>query len=546
MGLKMYKRCQWWYGRWVYKGQTHRVNLGIEIKGKRPHSLEEQGDRAFERSRFKAEQKLDELKMACAKRVYAGELVQQLHKIRTGDRISTVKLADLPATWEGLDRRRAVSPRYLAQTKSHVTRFVKFIAARYPAAEEMMDVTDAMAEAFMRHEDRRGISPQTYNDILGLLRGAFNRLKKKASLYQNPFDDILRKVEQPVFRKPFTPEDIRAILDACKDDDFIRPVIIIAICTAMRRGDCCKLSWESIDMKRRLIQVATSKTGEPISVPIFKLLREELLKLGPRRSGPVLPEQLRMYETNPDGITTRVKVVLGRAGFCDANGKRHGYKQWLVPRHLTKQEVDAICNLVASAPSLEKSPKKKSRLLGVLREYLQGKSLPEIHLNSGLSKGTVSNYLNEAETVLGRPLVRGKARQANPEPAHVSNLDRENGIRAASVRDFHSFRTTWITLALMARIPMELVRMVTGHRTVEVVLKHYFHPDGDAIRRTFEQAMPDVITGGSSQKPPEAIIREIAENTTPATAVHDMARIREVLRGQSLLLPPSTRLANTA
>ena len=38
----------------------------------------------------------------------------------------------------------------------------------------------------------------------------------------------------------------------------------------------------------------------------------------------------------------------------------------------------------------------------------------------------------------------------------------------------HSFRVTWITLALAAGVPLELVQRVTGHRTVEVVMKHYF------------------------------------------------------------------------
>lgn len=58
-----------------------------------------------------------------------------------------------------------------------------------------------------------------------------------------------------------------------------------------------------------------------------------------------------------------------------------------------------------------------------------------------------------------------------------------NRARRANVVGFHSFRTTWITNALAAGVPMELVRRVTGHATVEVVLKHYFRPGREEFRR---------------------------------------------------------------
>ncbi|MBU4154501.1 MAG: hypothetical protein KKD63_16645, partial [Proteobacteria bacterium] len=77
----------------------------------------------------------------------------------------------------------------------------------------------------------------------------------------------------------------------------------------------------------------------------------------------------------------------------------------------------------------------------------------------------------------------------------VTHEPREHGKQRASVKDFHSFRTTWITLALSAGVPMELVRRVTGHATVDIVLKHYFRPGRDDFRKSLEMHMPRVITG---------------------------------------------------
>jgi hypothetical protein len=38
---------------------------------------------------------------------------------------------------------------------------------------------------------------------------------------------------------------------------------------------------------------------------------------------------------------------------------------------------------------------------------------------------------------------------------------RANRLRRASVRDFHSFHVTWVTLAPTAGVPPEIVRKVT-------------------------------------------------------------------------------------
>jgi integrase len=50
-------------------------------------------------------------------------------------------------------------------------------------------------------------------------------------------------------------------------------------------------------------------------------------------------------------------------------------------------------------------------------------------------------------------------------------------------KDFHSFRVTWITKALSAGVPMEMVRRVTGHNTVDVVIENYFRPGREHLHQ---------------------------------------------------------------
>jgi integrase len=77
---------------------------------------------------------------------------------------------------------------------------------------------------------------------------------------------------------------------------------------------------------------------------------------------------------------------------------------------------------------------------------------------------------------------------------------RAKGLRKASVRDFHSFRVTWVTLALTAGVPLEIVRKVTGHRTAGIVMKHYFQPGREEFRRTLTNKLPLILGGGGGPK----------------------------------------------
>lgn len=71
--------------------------------------------------------------------------------------------------------------------------------------------------------------------------------------------------------------------------------------------------------------------------------------------------------------------------------------------------------------------------------------------------------------------------------------EKGKGRNRISIRDFHSFRVTWVTLALTAGVPLELVQRVTGHKTTDIVLKHYFQPGRDAFRNALQNVMPRLL-----------------------------------------------------
>jgi hypothetical protein len=92
------------------------------------------------------------------------------------------------------------------------------------------------------------------------------------------------------------------------------------------------------------------------------------------------------------------------------------------------------------------------------------------------------------------------------------------------------FSDQGVTLALSAGVPIELVRRVTGHRTVEVVLANYFRPGREAFRAALTGTLPAVLTGGAeTATTPAAELQALASKVGAGTATkEDKARLRKL------------------
>jgi len=402
-------RSKWWYGNFTVGGERKYVNLGIEICGRVPASLKETGDVAYERSRMKAQLKLDALKQDAHSRKSAVHHLQELYEIKAGEELTQIALADMAEQWSLLPTKKKRCPLRTGNQLTTIRQFREFMEAKFPQSKTMSQITRKMALAWMKSLDDMGMAGATYNTKLSLLKGIFEKLGPEAGVLTNPFNGIPFHETNTMHRQPFTQAELNAILEHC--DELLRPVVLTAMCTAMRRGDCALLKWESVDLVNGFISVKTSKTGELAEIPLFPLLRAELEKL-PRKGIYVFPEAAEMYKTNIHGISWRFQKALKAAGITD------------------------------------------------------------------------------------------------------TLIERDNASQRASVKDFHSLRTTWITMALTAGVPMELVRRVTGHSTVDVVLKHYFRPGREAFRTALETAMPLMLTGGGQKKAtPRDALLNLAEKS---------------------------------
>jgi integrase len=157
------------------------------------------------------------------------------------------------------------------------------------------------------------LSPRTVNFYQVTCAEVFNLLKEDAGLQSNPFADILKMDVTDETREAFTPEELKLIYDNL--DNFTRPLFMMAVWTGLREGDICTLKWSDIDLEQRLIVRKTRKTGVKVKIPISDQLYDLIISMPHAGDSEyVFPEHARMYLSNSDGVSYRVKKFLEGLG----------------------------------------------------------------------------------------------------------------------------------------------------------------------------------------------------------------------------------------
>lgn len=526
----------YWYGEYERNGQRKVATL-CSWKGTPPasDSVTDQGDEEFEATRHKALAALRDMVEGQRSQSDKETLVQRIHAARYGTKVVAVPIASLPAKWDSFPRRRKPSTFHRENCHRILTRFMAHMKTSDPSIKELGAVTAEHVRAFMDAEDMRGISPRTWNVTLTVLRAVFKRLEPFSAAWRDYLATTPTKEEATIHREPFTAAEIKDVLDAANEDPFIRTLIIVALCTAMRRGDVCTLRWKHVDLAKGFLTVKTAKTGETVEIPILPMLRDELdiarRTSKTERDAFVFPEAAQLYADSPDSLDRRLKAVLTRAGFVDdatAERMKVAVQERAALPALSSTETRARgLKAIASAQMTEK---RRVRTVAIFTRYMDGQSVRDISTATQSSKGIVSMRLADVGTMIGAAVIRQPSLSAI---VHGSTLAKKDGdtqrMKRGSLKGWHSFRTTWITLALSAGVPMELVRRVTGHASADVVLKHYFRPGREQFRVALQSAMPTLMLNGKKETVADAIT--ILRASTAKTWTRDRAKAIDILEG---------------
>jgi integrase len=120
------------------------------------------------------------------------------------------------------------------------------------------------------------VTKTTVNRGLQILKRMFNLASDWGYASENPVTKVRLFSEKGNKKERIlAAEEERALMESCSEH--LRPIVITALNSGMRRGEILKLRWATVDFDKRIVRVEETKSGEPRKVDmnavLFELLR---------------------------------------------------------------------------------------------------------------------------------------------------------------------------------------------------------------------------------------------------------------------------------
>ncbi len=184
------------------------------------------------------------------------------------------------------------------------------------------------------------VGPATVNRELACLKHMYTKAIEWGYVRANPAK-IVRKLKEPPGRiRYLRPDEVDALIGTCARH--IRPIVVTALNTGMRRGEILSLKWSQVDLANRKVMLMNTKNNESRVVPINATLYDELTRLRKRSDG----EYVFCGRTgNPaKDIRSGFDAAVARAGIKDFrfHDLRHTFGSHLVMEGVDLRTVQQL------------------------------------------------------------------------------------------------------------------------------------------------------------------------------------------------------------
>ncbi len=170
------------------------------------------------------------------------------------------------------------------------------------------------------------VEPATVNRDVGCLKHMFNLAVDWELLKENRLLRVKKFKEPPGRTRYLKLDEIERLINNCAPH--LKPIVITALNTGMRRGEILSLKWRDVDLENRIITVIKTKNNETKQLPINQSLHDELLRLPKSKNGYVFCDPMGQ----PIGdIKTSFNHAVKKTGLTDFHfhDLRHTYASHL-------------------------------------------------------------------------------------------------------------------------------------------------------------------------------------------------------------------------
>ncbi len=191
---------------------------------------------------------------------------------------------------------------------------------------------------------KKGLSIAYANRLVAVLK----RMLAKALDWELAPEETLKKVRKVKLLKGentrlryLSEEEAERLIDNCTG--YLKPVVITALNTGMRRSEIINLTWDRVDLKNRVILLDKTKNGERREIPINNNLHTVLSKLVRRIDADYVfynPETLKPYYDFKKAWHNALKK--SRILDFHFHDLRHTFASWLVMKGVDLMTVKEL------------------------------------------------------------------------------------------------------------------------------------------------------------------------------------------------------------
>jgi integrase len=250
--------------------------------------------------------------------------------------------------------------------------------------------TSKLLEQYQTERLKKGNKPATVNRHLATIKHMFT----KAVDWDMVEGETLKRIRRVKLLEEnnrrlryLSKEECQALVDAC--DNHLRPIVVIALNTGMRKSEVLLLKWDNVDLKHGFLLLEMTKNGERREIPINETVGEELRSLTRRLDVPYVFYD-RLTGKPYDDVKRSFKSACKRAGIKDFrfHDLRHTFASHLVMAGIdltTVRELLGHKTLTMTLRYAHLAPTHKVRALDVLDKTLSDKSSAQLLHKKGVT-----------------------------------------------------------------------------------------------------------------------------------------------------------------
>lgn len=190
----------------------------------------------------------------------------------------------------------------LSMTK-HIKEFFKNI--------ELNSITPKTIEDFKQYLiNKYELKNSSINRHLEALSKMFNLCIANGLIENNPLKDVKKMKKDNYTVRFLTKSEEKTLFEHLPER--LKPLVICALKTGMRKGEILNLKWSNIDFNKNCIELLRTKSGKKRKIPISKILKDVFLKLKKDSKSEyvfVNPQSNEPYNDIKKSFTTAVKAA---------------------------------------------------------------------------------------------------------------------------------------------------------------------------------------------------------------------------------------------